>query len=187
MSILKANAWQRTNGVPVGTVLQVQQTLLTGDQSYTSNGTSPTDCTWQTVSNFNVSITPYSATSKILVIPTFKCAGNGSNPYWGGRITYNVAGGSYSVVPPIGAAKSGSNQAHFNISPMRADGSIYRMDSMNIINLLHSPATTSTLNYRLEVGGFLGVLYFGSPVNSGAADDNYWTEPYGITVMEIAG
>lgn len=175
--------------LPVGSILQVVQTMTNGDQSFAPTGNNPPNASWISVSGFNVSITPTYATSKILVSCAFKCCGNTNgnspgNPYWGGRITFSTGGG-YSVVPPVGAAKSGSAQAHFNISPDRADGSQYRMTSCNTIQLLHSPNTTSSINYRLEIAGFLEYLIFGSP-NINGGDDDYWTEPYGITVMEVA-
>lgn len=175
-----------------GTVLQVVQTMTNGDQTFAATGSgTPGSATWVAVSGVNVSITPSSASNKILVSVTFKACGNtGSNSpgnaYWGGRVTYSIAGGSYSVVPPVGAARVGSVPAHFNVSPDRADGSQYRMTSCNTIELLHSPNTTSSINYRLEVAGFLDYLILGRP-NINGSDENYWTEPYGITVMEIAG
>jgi hypothetical protein len=189
MSTLRANRWQGTDGTVLGAVLQVRQTYITGDKTFSASG-SAGNTTWQDVPGFNVSITPRSASNRILVSCTFKCsaansAGTPGNPYWGGRIYFNIGGGAYNIMPPVGDPKSGSEQAHFNISPDRTDGAVFRMTSCNVIQILHSPNTTSVVNYKLAVGGFIDNLYFGSPINGGGSDDNYWTEPYGITVMEI--
>jgi hypothetical protein len=168
---------------PSGSVIQVVQAMSNGDKSYSAS----TSSSWQAVSGTSATITPTSASSKILVFASVKTnAFDGDNPYWGGRVAFSVNGGGYSIVTPSGASKDGSAQAHFDLSPIRENGGgRYRMSNGGSVALLHSPNTTESITYRLEVAGFIATLYLGSP-QAGGADDNYWTEPYGVTLMEIS-
>ena len=129
MSTIKTNAITTVAGKPIlnstGSILQVVQEITTASIS-TSSGSA-------TASGFIASITPSSASSKILV----SLQGGGTNygstrvdlPVW----IYRSTGGAYSSIGP----------SYFN---RQQQGSTYNVPTC--IQYLDSPATTSTVSYQ---------------------------------------
>jgi len=112
--------------LPTGSVLQVVQTVYTTQTSL--NSTSYTD-----ISGFSASITPTSATSKILVMVSANVSH--STPT-GGYLA--LLRGSTNITSPNGFWFYAGN-ANTNYGGMAA-----------IINLLDSPATTSSTTYKMQ-------------------------------------
>jgi hypothetical protein len=160
-------SWANATGG--GKVLQVVSTLKTDTFSAASN--TPVDIT-----GYSVSITPTSATSKILVFVNLN--GNGT-PASNGSVFLLLRGATDIAAP----ASPGSRRAGF--------GNIYINDAAQMgstsITVLDEPATTSALTYKVQgqnTGSSGGSFY----VNRSSQDANgndYPRTTSSITVMEI--
>jgi hypothetical protein len=155
------NGGVATSGLPAGSVLQVK--FLSFEDLLTTTSTSYAD-----ISNFSLSITPSSASNKILVNVQLANAHSGPN-----TILYRLIRGSTTLSenPNIGSADSFIN--HFS-----ADSGFYH----TVRPFLDSPATTSAITYKLQyrVDGGTGYL------NRHAGNTNYGGTS-SMTLMEIAG
>jgi hypothetical protein len=137
--------------LPVGTVLQVVQGSSTASTSTSSS-------TYQSTP-LSVSITPKSATSKILILT----AG-----------AYADSGGATTACYAI--ARNGTAQTASEVLWYRsAGGSGYTMN----ITYLDSPATTSATTYAVYIRAISGTVYLGA---TGLGGNTTAT----ITAMEIA-
>jgi hypothetical protein len=173
-----ANATLITSGtlpktrLPTGSVLQVVSNTKT--DTFTTTGSDYVD-----VTGLSVSITPTSASSKILVIVTFNLSGQDTS-----------AGANYRFVrdsTPVCIGDTASNRG-------RASGGVPYINNVNVYttisgSFLDSPATTSSTTYKIQITGGNPGSYAG--VNRTQADSDV-TNPYSsraastITVMEIA-
>lgn len=117
--------------LPAGTVLQVVQTVKTDTFSTTS--TSKVDIT-----GMSVSITPTSATSKILIIATINYGGN----------DYNFYCDLLRGATVLNAPASGNNPC--TISLCGISTTTYQILE-GTISYLDSPATTSSTTYKLQI------------------------------------
>ena len=157
------------SGMPVGAVLQVVQAFKSDTFSTTS--TSFTDIT-----GLSVSITPTSATSKILVKLVLSISGTNTS-----GSTYRITRGGSA----IGIADAASNRN-------RGSGAeLYNTRNDTNYNYgaeyLDSPSSTSSLTYAAQaiVGSGTGTVY----VNRSSSDTDSGSYVRGvssITVMEIA-
>jgi len=157
--------------LPAGSVLQVVSTT----KSDTWSASLPN---WADITGLSVSITPSSASNKILVlaIVNYTTTGAASNGY---RLVRNST--------PISIADAAGSRPLF--SGMNADGNINTSWIMSSsTNYLDSPATTSAITYKVQAfGTYSGTMY----VNLSSADRN--ASQYdarsvsSITVMEIKG
>ena len=151
---------------PSGKVLQVLSTTKT--DTFSASSTSFTDIT-----GMSVSITPSSASNKILIIADIKMGQEGSQT---ARLLRN------STVISAGAA-AGDRPLGFG---SWVDENQYKVDAA-VVNFLDSPNTTSSITYKIQVISS-GSTYY---VNRSLTDRN--TAQYDprtastITVMEIAG
>jgi hypothetical protein len=160
--------------LPTGSVLQVVQAYITAVFS-TTNNTAFVDIT-----GLSVSITPTSASSKILVMATLTDCSTSSNL---GDGMFQVLRGSTA----IGNADSGGT------APVMGYVSTYLAASANItdavvFNYLDSPATTSSTTYKVQCrlwsnsgSGLDGTLYVGRRNGNSS-----FISPSSITLMEIA-
>ena len=173
-----ANATLITSGtlpktrLPTGSVLQVVSNTKTDTFSTTA-------ADYVDVTGLSVSITPTSASSKILVIVTFNLSGQDTS-----------AGANYRFVrdsTPVCIGDTASNRG-------RASGGVPYVNNTNVYttisgSFLDSPATTSSTTYKIQITGGNPSSYAG--VNRTQADADI-TNPYSsraastITVMEIA-
>jgi len=160
--------------LPTGSVLQVVQTVKSDTFSASLAQGVFTDIT-----GLSVSITPTSATSKILV---FIDVAVGHSATTTGAANVRLVRGSTSIY--IGDA-SGSRARSIMSFPYIADAiySIFRYSGV----YLDSPATTSSTTYKYQIAGqSSGYTVY---VNRNGSDDNRWEDPRvasSITVMEIA-
>ena len=157
------------SNLPTGSVLQVASTTKTDTFS---TGTS---AAWVDITGMSVSITPTSASNKILVIFSGNAAGTTGTSGWLAQIVRNstaicVGSSSGSRTPAsTGGATPDSNW------PLPTS-----------INYLDNPSTTSSVTYKIQGRVGAGTFYF----NRSQAD----TDASGIiraastiTVMEIKG
>jgi hypothetical protein len=137
--------------LPTGNILQVVSYSYAGETSTTSTSFTDTPLT--------VSITPKFATSKIFVIYTGSAGNNGSNTTY---LTFTRNGTNLS-------GTQGFMRIWF------ASATSYSFGGFSM-SCLDSPATTSSLTYKVQFKTSSGTTY----VSSGGSTDT-------ITVMEIAG
>lgn len=159
--------------LPTGTVLQVVSASKTDAQSY-----APAGNTWVDITGLSVSITPTSATSRILVFHSVN-AGNGAD---GGHLSVRTVRDS----TPIGIANaSGSRPRSSSIAINTSIGG-QQLTACNMF--LDSPATTSALTYKIQglvnaAGGTAFVNYTSRNTDQPGYDGLGVSN---ITVMEIA-
>jgi hypothetical protein len=158
-----------TNTMPAGSVLQVVSTTKTDTFS---TGTS---AAWVDITGMSVSITPTSASNKILVIFSGNAAGTTGTSGWSAQLVRgstaicigDAAGSRLSV--STGGATTDSNWS------LPAS-----------INYLDSPATTSSVTYKIQGRVGAGSFYFNRSQNDTDAS-GITRAASTITVMEIKG
>jgi hypothetical protein len=161
--------------MPTGSVLQVVSTDYTGTASSTS--ATPAD-----VSGFSATITPSSASNKILVFVSVAFGfNNDAYPY----VLLKRNGTSISV----GASATGSRLKTFlsGTGTNVAGSTVYRYQQASK-SYLDSPSSTSALTYQIQLAspyaGFIGYI---NRVYNGD-DGSYIQYPTSsITLMEIKG
>jgi len=119
-----------------GKVLQVVSTTKT--DTFTSQSTSYTDIT-----GMSASITPASASNKVLVLVNLHCAIN-TDDRWH---TYQLVRGSTAIC--IGDASGSRTQASTGSVRVTATGSANFVDEKTI-TFLDSPSSTSSTTYKLQ-------------------------------------
>jgi hypothetical protein len=160
------SAWTAIGGGG-GKVLQVLNTIKT--DTFTSSSTTPVD-----VTGLSVTITPSSATSKIMVFVTL--SGNGTPATSSG--VFRLLRGATDLLTPT---SPGSRASGF--------GALYVDSSATLtttsVSYLDSPASTSALTYKIQgFSNVAGNFY----INRSSADTdnlNYIRTVSSITVMEI--
>ena len=147
--------------MPAGSVLQVVSTFK--NDVFSSSSTSYVD-----VTGLTVSITPASASNKILVLISLATAGGAGLTAW-----YNLQRGSSNIAQPSSGANLAT--AHLNTpnSTVGRDWSLVFLDS---------PATTSSTTYKMQ-GKTDSSTFYVNQRGDNATD----TTVSSITVMEIKG
>jgi hypothetical protein len=153
-----------------GTVLQVVQTFKTDTFSTTS-------ATWVDVTGLSQSITPSSASNKILVISDVAMGSSDFNSY---NFLFQTLRGSTA----IGISTAGSSVNASGGANMYLLGGQYPYLFGNMKMFLDSPATTSSTTYKIQINknDASGTIYInrkGADAATGAVSS--------ITLMEIAG
>jgi hypothetical protein len=156
------------DGIPqiAGIGSNVVQTVKT--DTFTTASTSYT-----AVTGLSVTITPTSATSKVLIVAQITSDGSGHIKFVGGNTSGYIGNSSGSRVRGVyGGYRPGSS---------------FRTDA-NIIAFLDSPAVATPVTYSVEVqiGSAGGGTFF---LNRGVNDDNNNANPRGassITAIEVA-
>jgi hypothetical protein len=167
----------KTVTLPAGTggkVLQVVSTTKTDTFSQSST------TTFADITGLSVSITPSSASNKILVIAHI----HGSVNQLSYRAAFRLVRGSTAIGGGTAVGNRQSVMTGFDSTSIN-----YSYHNM-AFNHLDSPATTSATTYKIQmITENTGVTGY---INRSGSDDNT-AEPYGarssstITVMEIAG
>jgi hypothetical protein len=142
-----------------GTVLQVVSTTKSDIFSTTTGS-------FVDITGFSVSITPTSATSKVLVQVVVAVGVAAGNTF------FNLVRGSTNVAQSTGSTQNSTVMANLPAA--------YNMQTLPV-NFLDSPATTSATTYKLQINTSSQLVY----VNT-RATDNYYGGVSTITVMEIA-
>ena len=159
--------------MPAGTVLQVVSATKTDTQLFVSSST------FSDITGLSVTLTPTSATSKFLIFWSV-VAGNGSDgSHFYTRLQRN---GSNILVADAASNRTGASGGVINTS---GPG----QEHVNASTYLDSPATTSTLTYKLQgtsnwTGGGSSYVNRSTRDNDAAGYDGRSTSS--IFVMEIA-
>lgn len=159
------NGGVATSGIPAGGVIQVQTFQRTTSFEQSTHG-SMADC------GVSVNITPTSTSNKIFIL----VSGMIANDTAGNATVIHLLRDSTKI-----AAGSGASDEKYNASAFTIPDASPRAFAINITHL-DSPATTSQITYKLQLGSFNGDGFIGK---RGDAGDQ--RVPTTITVMEIAG
>jgi len=162
-------------GFPAGSILQVVSTTKTN--SFSTSSTSFTD-----VTGLSVSITPSSASNKILVFISCSMAASADDKVLPLQL--------FRDSTAIGLAdQSGSNKLRTSGGAMSAQNvSDLFVETNNVsFQYLDSPSTTSSTTYKIQTrAGTSGSIIIG--LNGDSTDDaNRASYPATITVMEVKG
>jgi hypothetical protein len=142
MSVIKANRWQTTSGTTLGTVLQTKYAMKTNTWSVT-----PGNDTTYDVTGLSVTITPFFATS-IIIITTTLYVGS-TNMY---NLKYRLArNGTY---PIQGDAEGGRPRSTGYINQYTSAG--YAEYGVGNVGGIHvdTPATVGALTYSVQLGSY---------------------------------
>ena len=155
-----------------GKVLQVIQVTKAGTQTITGSGSDSPE-TFTDITGLSVSITPSSASNKILILANV--IGHGSN-----NAFLSAFRGSTNLASPT----SPSSRTPSLSGDYRITADTYRTASMPIM-FLDSPATTSSTTYKLA-----GTIWDSNSlyINRSASDDDTGYQNRAVstlTVMEI--
>ena len=160
-----------STGLPAGSIIQVvssnkSDTVSSNSTSYYSIG-------------LNATITPRSASSKILVLMDLAYGGN-QNMYGYGKIVRTPSGGSATDIA-LGDDRTGSysnsQRVSFSLVTNNLSNVVYKVYHATV-NFLDSPNTTAATTYAVQCkstyGGGDGYFYINSP----GTNDN---QPYQVT------
>ena len=147
--------------MPIGSVLQVVSTTKTNTFSTAST-------TFVDLTGLSVSITPTSASNKVMIFVTYSYSSSLTTAI----AVFNLLRGSTNISQP--ATTPSFNGTAINYAAT-SDAVI-----PGSINFLDSPATTSAITYKIQCRISSSTLY----VNSRGAGDSAFTST--ITAMEIA-
>ena len=176
MSQLKVDSIVPRGGLPSGAVgggiIQVVQKKITAMSTYNGTG-------YDNISGYNLTITPQSSSSKILVMFNINCGSNNN----GNRILFRVSrtGNDTEFVGDASSNRSRSSAQMAVSNPQDCRS--------HHISYISEPNTTSSVSYqlqaRLQVGGGSNVSFGRSGTNSDNAIEG--RSPQSIILMEITG
>ena len=159
---------QNSSGNPI---LQQTGSVLQVVSAFKNDGFSSTSTTFVDITGLSVSITPTSATSKILILVTSNfSAATGNAP-----TVFNLVRNSTNIATPATAPTYNGT-----VTPYIA-GNISDQSVPWSASFLDSPATTSATTYKVQGRGSSGTNFY---VNRRATAD--FNSTSSITVMEIA-
>lgn len=148
-----------------GKILQVVQTVITAPTSTTSTS-------FVNLSGFTASITPSSASNKVLVIATIN-GGGSSNAFY--RLARNGTDTIFLGDAAGSTVQSSATDAYVNTNSFMHCASIVYLDS---------PSSTSSVTYTITAKCFTGTLYLNGSY-SGANQVYATRSPSSITLMEV--
>jgi len=165
MALIRLNDQSLTNvtsaGLPSGSVIQVVQTVKADTFSVNS-------ATATAITGLSASITPSSASNKILVMLSSQCCSTAN---------YNVF---------VGVQRNGTDietVVHRIATDTAAE---YREFPVQLVRL-DSPATTSSVTYQATLRSNGATAYINRPANQGGYVPSGNQSDSTITLMEIAG
>ncbi len=160
-----------TAAVGIGGVIQVQSTTKT-------NVFTTTSTTFVDVTGLSVSITPTSATSRILVMAYYVLSNaNGTANY------YAFSRVMRDATPLFVGDASGSRLQATSQSSIPTSAASFPTG----VSFVDSPATTSTITYKIQVASESGGTAELGAMGGDANQTNFARFPSSITLMEIAG
>lgn len=170
MSTIKANFWQRTNGTPVQSVINVY------NSRYPSTAVSFANTSWNDLDT--ITVTPVTANSRFILIPAYHVSGMG-----GIRITRNgseiTAGNPQDSNGPYQSYTS-ATQTDWNNGSLRHFLTFIYVDA---------PATNAAITYKTQIKSYIG----GTAANriginevGGLGLSGATALHSGFTIMEIA-
>lgn len=139
---------------------------------------STTSTSWVDVTGLSASITPTSASNKILVMVSLSIAGNGE--HGGAKLVRN------STDLGVGDASGSATRATMYGLRMYNVGTNAAGPTCGY-TYLDNPGTTSSTTYKIQAINPSGaVTTVNQSANQGNSDGNYWRTSSTITLMEIA-
>ena len=164
-----------TSAQPTGAVLQAVSTIKTDTFSF-----SVTARTWTSVTGLSASITPSSASNKILVTAVVSISATNTYNAMGGRVTRNGS------VVAVGDTAGSRASAFFGSDDWLSAASANQ--SQIYISFLDSPSTTSAVTYQLQLinDRDTETIYVNRPATDADGSQTFRNAST-ITVMEIAG
>lgn len=150
MSTLKVNKIIPTAGVPTGGGGGIVQIQMNSDTTTTGSVSCSSKSTHYDVPNLNVTITPTTNTSKILV--SFNLTGEGSQATH--RISFRIKRQlSTGATTYIQGNASGSRIPCVTLpsEPYHNEDSNSTLETASFVNYLDSPSTTSAVTYTVQV------------------------------------
>lgn len=175
MSILKTNQIQTIAGKQIlnstGSILQVVQTIKT--DTFTTSSTTAVD-----VTGFSVSITPSSASSKILVSWLINTSGLGHMDF------YLLRGATKLFFGDLSGSQTQSTHHHYTSN----SGSLYYNIAALSGQYLDFPATTSATTYKFQAAVPWSASYYTAMNYVAPNENNAYNSrtASSITVMEIS-
>ena len=164
-----------------GTILQVKQAVISSTTSSTTGNT------WQTLSDFNVTITPTASTSKFLL----QVHAVVSNSYWQTSLRFLRGSTGIGVGDADGSRPQSSvtyNSYDFGGTSPTTGSAQYKIMPISMA-FLDSPATASSITYGIQWKGYstsYAIYLNRSHANNNAS--SYDDRPIStFTVMEVAG
>ena len=162
-----------------GKVLQVKQTVKTSFFSTNTTG-SVVD-----VTGVNVTITPSSTSSKILVILSGEFGNSNNDSFAQLFLARTIGSGTVNGDIAIGDSRGSTTRSTMNAS-LRSGGGLSRNISRNFsCHFLDSPNTTEATEYKLRI-----ILTQNASACIGGSDDSgqalFASTPTFITAMEVA-
>jgi|TARA_R100001440_G_C2463569_1_gene110392 hypothetical protein len=130
-----------SSNLPTGNVIQTVQTVYTGFLSLTI------DNTYYQITGLNTNITPLSTSSKILYKVSVSNSVNAVVPYTAFRITESGT----AISDALGGVGGSRKQVSFSAGHLRSSNTAMEVNSFEY---LHSPSSTSTLTYGLQVTAY---------------------------------
>lgn len=187
MSTLKTNAITTVAGKPIlnstGSVLQVIHTQLTTSFSGTSTQTG--SGYYIDVTGLSASITPSSASSKILILTNMYVG----NPSAGGGYQQHFRIKRNGIPIILGAGEGGRPTSTGRINVYGdVTSAQYKMTSFNGVHY-DSPSSTSTLTYQIALGAYSSypIVYVNRPETWQNSANDYDSTPVStLTLMEVS-
>ena len=174
LSLYDGSAWKNSLAT-TGGILQVVSTTKT--DTFTASVASAAS---SLVTGLTATITPSSASSKILVIANVTGSGSGRNSFFAGL----DAGGTLIAIGDAASSRTRVGGGQYVLASSDTDHG-----ATISLNTLHSPATTSPITYGVKVinssGGTL-TLYVNRSVGDTNNSSNFRSAST-ITLMEVAG
>ena len=165
------------SNLPAGSVLQVKQSTKT-DTQYIQN------TTLQVITGLDVTITPSSASNKMMLFASPSLSGNGHLD----AVLQRTVGGTETILFR-GDASGDRTRSHWHQYVVTNFNTSYEMKSSNM-QFLDSPNTTSAITYKVLAGTPHDASSYFVYVNRQASDGSAaWaaTTASTFTVMEIKG
>ncbi len=174
MSTLKVNKIIPTAGVPTGGgggIIQVKQTQVTTASSTTSTSLVDTSLV--------VTMTPTSATSKILCMVDIKTSGTANSTYY--RLVRVVGGTTYNVALGTAGVYDGFGGEHFATAYSNHYSTI-----SNAVNTLDTAVSTAEHTYKVQWACRNGTAYLNRTGYS--TTNSYYSNSAcsNITLMEVS-
>ena len=175
MSELRTNRIVPRDGLPSGAsggIIQVRSTTKNDPSSFTSGGQG----SYTDVPSLSVTITPQSASNKILILANI---GGGLNNVFGYNFYWRIVRGSTPIC--VGDASGGGTAATGGFNRYKDDNNTGFLGTMST-TYLDSPATTSATTYKIQASGYdtSATVYIN---RRGSTGTNNHTST--ITVMEV--
>jgi hypothetical protein len=179
MSVIKANKWQTTSGITYNSIIQVVTTNKTN--SFVGTSVNTGNGHFIDVTGMAATITPFLATSKILVMLSMYVGATTTASGYNQHVRIKRNG----VYPIIGDAEGSRPRVSARINMYSLN--TYSMQMLTG-NWIDSPGSTAALTYQVEMGGYSGspIIYVNRSETQQNTADYDGVPVSTITLMEIA-